>query len=189
MKKLFLLMFSLLPAVNMLAQNVEYLDTDGNQQTASSGSYTQFTGQTKLSDGWYVVDSDVKVDSRINISGTVHLILTDGHTLTANKGICLSDDNELNIYGQSKGSGTLNTTGEDYTAGIGGNNHGSAGKVVINGGCVNANAGYSAAGIGGGAQGYWSGVYGHGGTVIINGGKVNAFGSGYGERFRVRAAL
>ena len=180
MKKLFILILTLLSAVNMLAQNVQYLDADGKTQTASSGSYTKFTGQTELSDGWYVVDSDVTVDSRITITGTVHLILTDGHSLTANKGICVTDDNELNIYGQSKGSGTLNTTGEEYTAGIGGNKHDRAGKVVINGGCVNANAGYSAAGIGGGAQGHWKGEYGHGGTVIINGGKVNAFGSGYG---------
>jgi formylglycine-generating enzyme required for sulfatase activity len=180
MKKLFILMFSLLPAVNMLAQNVEYLDADGNPQTASSGSYTKFTGQTELSDGWYVVDSDVTVDSRINISGTVHLILTDTHMLTAKVGICLADGNELNIYGQSKGSGTLNTTGGENLAGIGGNEHGNAGKVVINGGCVYAYAGFSAAGIGGGAQGYWSGDYGHGGTVIINGGKVHAVGNGFG---------
>ena len=70
MKKLFILILTLLSAVNMLAQNVQYLDADGNIQTASPGSYTQFTGQTKLSDGWYVVDSDVTVDSRITITGT-----------------------------------------------------------------------------------------------------------------------
>ncbi len=180
MKKLFILILTLLSAVNMLAQNVQYLDADGKTQTASSGSYTKFTGQTELSDGWYVVDSDVTVDSRITITGTVHLILTDGHTLTANKGICLSENNELDIYGQSEGTGALEATGGEYESGIGGNNQGSAGKIVINGGKVTAKGMKSAAGIGGGCQGNSIGNYGNGGIVIINGGQVTAKAQDYG---------
>ena len=180
MKRILLLTVALIATLQVFAQDVQYLDADGNKQTASSGSYTKFTSQTTLNGGWYVLDSNVTLDSRIYITGTVHLILTDGHTLTAKKGICLIDNNELDIYGQGGGTGTLNATGGDNCAGIGGDNHQHAGTLIVNGGKVNATAGYSAAGIGGGAQGYWKGDYGHGGTVIINGGAVTASGSGYG---------
>ena len=179
MRRAILSMVSLLFAFEILAQNVKYIDADGNEKTLSSGTYTTITGQTELNDGWYVLDTNVTISQRITINGTVHLILTDGNTLTAYFGICLSDGNELNIYGQSNGTGTINATGGSFQAGIGGNNHGHAGKVVINGGCVNAIGGSDAAGIGGGCQGNWAGDYGHGGTVIINGGKVVANGNGY----------
>ncbi len=180
LKRILLLSVALVATLQVFAQDVQYMDADGNKKTASAGSYTRFTGQTTLDGGWYVVDSDVTLNTRINIAGTVHLILTDGHTLTAKNGICLNEHNELDIYGQGGGTGTLNATGQDYQAGIGGDNHQHAGTLIVNGGSVNATAGYSAAGIGGGAQGYWAGTYGHGGTVIINGGKVTATGSGYG---------
>ena len=62
----------------------------------------------------------------------------------------------MNIYGQAAGTGTLTATDGYNQACIGTNVHGDGGKLVINGGTVNAKAGYSAAGIGGCAQDYWA---------------------------------
>ena len=51
MKRILLLTVALIATLQVLAQNVQYMDADGNKQTASSGSYTKFTGQTTLNGG------------------------------------------------------------------------------------------------------------------------------------------
>ena len=151
---------------------------------------TAWTGTTE-NPGWYVVNTDVTIDSRVTVSGNVHLILADGCTLTVNGGIQVQDNdnnpattstNSLTIYGQAGGTGTLIaqnvTNGTEQNAAIGGNgatgpnNAGSGGTVTINGGTVTATSKYGA-GIGGGcALGPSTG--GSGGTVTINGGIVTA---------------
>ena len=161
--------------------DVAYIDADGKSQTLSSGKYETISSQIEFTNGWYVLSNSVELSGRITVSGTVHLILKDGCTLTVPMGIHLREGNSLTIYGQKNGTGKL-TAGpcDQYLAGIGGNNHQGAGTLIVNGGNVEATAGYSAAGIGGGAQGYWAGHYGHGGTVVINGGTVYAKGNQYG---------
>ena len=69
------------------------------------------------------------------------------------------------------GEGSLNATGGDFGAGIGGarNVDGNAGDITIVGGTVRATGGRSSAGIGGGDGG-------NGGTVAITGGDVTANG-------------
>ena len=158
----------------------KYLDEKGEEQTAvcdgvitseNIGSYGT------LNSGWYVVKDNVTADSRITVSGTVHLILADGYTLTASKGIGVSPGNSLTIYGQSAGTGTLTATGKEGTnygsAGIGGTGSANGGTITINGGTINATGGtsgyYGGAGIGGGG-GY------SGGDITINGGTVHATG-------------
>ena len=144
----------------------------------------------------YRADDDVTVDERITISGDVTLILDEGKTLTASKGIELSAGNKLTIEGE----GILYAYGEDYKAGIGarevgtlvinsnvaargGNNaaglggssnNTSGGTIIINGGEVVAQGGFCAAGIGGGLVGVC-------GTITINGGKVIAVGGDNGD--------
>ncbi len=144
----------------------------------------------------YRADDDVTVDERITISGDVTLILDEGKTLTASKGIELSAGNKLTIEGE----GILYAYGEDYQAGIGarevgtlvinsnvaargGNNaaglggssnNTSGGTIIINGGEVVAQGGFCAAGIGGGLVGVC-------GTITINGGKVIAVGGDNGD--------
>ena len=144
----------------------------------------------------YRADEDVTVGERITISGDVTLLLDEGKTLTATKGIELSAGNKLTI----EGKGVLYAYGEDYKAGIGakavgtlvinsnvaargGNNaagiggssnNTSGGTIIINGGEVVAQGGFCAAGIGGGLVGVC-------GTITINGGKVIAVGGDNGD--------
>ena len=157
------------PAVTK-AQDVTYVNANGAEETLADGSYTRLTDQTELNGGWWVVDGEVNYENRITINGTVHLVLLDGATLNAGKGIYVDMGNELHIYAQLGDYATLNAIGaSENEAGIGGNNHGSAGTIEVNGGHVIARGGEYAAGIGGGGNGYWSGQYGNGGTFIITG--------------------
>jgi len=149
----------------------------------------------------YKLTSDITIGSRINVSGTVKLILGDGHTLTASKGIELSAGNQLTIEGEADNSGhlicnaneeksgigayrvgtliinggTITATGGEKGAGIGGDVNSLGGSITINGGIVTAQGGRLAAGIGGGYN-RWSGNYGQCPTVTINGGQVTANG-------------
>ena len=63
---------------------------------------------------------EVDINSRVNVSGTVNLILADGCNLKINGGINVSGGNSLTIYGQDEGTGALTATGADSQAGIGG---------------------------------------------------------------------
>ncbi len=127
---------------------------------------------SKLSSGWYVVESDVSISGRVTVSGTVNLILADGCTLKMNKTLNVPADSELNIYGQLFDTGNLSVIIEDSQyAGIGGAN-GACGKITINGGTITAIGG-NGAGIGG-SEDY------SGGTITINGGTVTATGGNSG---------
>ena len=181
LRRILLMSVALMATLCTFAQDVTYLDANGKSQTLSSGRYETISSQKEFTNGWYVLDNSLELSGRVTVSGTAHLILKDGCTLTIPLGIQLKEDNSLTIYGQGKGTGKL-TTGpcNEYQAGIGGNNHERAGTLVVNGGNVEARGGYSAAGIGGGAQGHWAGNYGNGGTVVINGGTVYAKGNHYG---------
>ena len=62
--------------------------------------------------GWYVVDKDITITNQIVVEGDINLILTDGATLTASKGITFEGFlNKFTVYGQSAGTGKL-TSGE-----------------------------------------------------------------------------
>ena len=180
--------------------------TSGSNFTGSKNltfhvvDYIPVTASTTTMNGayglLYKVDDDVTVDERITISGDVTLVLGEGKTLTASKGVELSAGNKLTI----EGKGILQATGEDYKAGIGakavgtlvinsnvvatgGNNaagiggssnNTSGGTIIINSGEVLARGGFCAAGIGGG-------LVGPAGTITINGGKVIAMGGDNGD--------
>ena len=156
--------------VNLLAENgVSYLDENGDEQTADN--VTVVDGSTTAwSDGWYVVNRNVTIDSRVTVRGEVHLILADNASLTVDGGINVAEGKSFSVYAQSVGEkmGTLTATGENG-AGIGGGSWENAGTITINGGSVTATGGYNQAGIGGGDQGF-------GGTVTISGGNVTATG-------------
>lgn len=155
--------------VNALA-NVKYLDANGNEQTADNVTVVA-SNMTTWQSGWYVVNSDVTIRSRVTVSGEVHLILADGASLTVDGGINVAESDSFSVYAQSVGGnmGTLTAIGGGYAAGIGGGNNGPGGNIAIYGGSIAATGSYYAAGIGGGDNG-------SGGTVIIYGGTVNATG-------------
>ena len=116
---------------------------------------------------YYTLNSDVTMSWYVAVTGDVTLILADGYTLTAPKGIVVNEGNSLTIEGE--GSGTLVSIGVGGYAGIGGGINGNGGEITINGGTVNATGTNGGAGIGGGYEG-------NGGAITINGGTVNATG-------------
>ena len=154
--------------------------------------------------GWYIVPEEgVTIGNRITVTGTVNLILRDGATLTASKGITVNSGNTINIYAQIGGTGELNAGSDLNVASIGGGaRYQSSGTVNIHGGKITATGGSNASGIGGALDGgngevniyggnvtargknYAAGIGGYskksGGTVNIYGGTVNASGSQYG---------
>lgn len=127
--------------------------------------------------GWYVVNGEVNLPERVRVSGDVHLILTDGCTLNASKGITVAGANSLTVYAQSTDSatmGALNAKSDSYSAGIGGEypDAPDTGRITINGGKIYASS-FIDAGVG-------SAYGGIGGEIIINGGEVTAVSTLYG---------
>jgi uncharacterized repeat protein (TIGR02543 family) len=134
----------------------------------------------------YRTVEDTTIADRITIDGegSVTIILTEGTTLTAEKGINVTDDQEILI----KGTGKLVATGDPKSAGIGGGDGEDGGTVRIQGGDITANGGNEGgAGIGGGKGG-------KSGTTIIEkkegkaapdvktkGGKATSHGIGNGD--------
>ena len=152
-------------------------------ETRTANSCTAVTAETTTmgtagNETWYVVNSNVTVNSRIEVCGTVNLILADGFSLTASQGLHAPNGVTLNIFGQSSDTGQLSAAWADCDkAGIGGNNNEVGGTITIHGGHVSASTGGYAAGLGGG-------VNGNGGHITIYGGYVTAssgcFGAGIG---------
>lgn len=189
---------------------VTYFDENGEEKTVSDYRLLKDSDDTVLTleEGkWYVAESSVTVGKVIAVSGDVHMILRDAVTVTAEKGIAVSEKNALTVYSESLtgNMGALVTSGKSCAAGIGGyldlnsDEPVPGGTVVINGGNITARGGLGAAGIGGGfcsdggdviinngyvaaygnagGAGIGGGHYGANGTVTVNGGTVEAYGA------------
>jgi len=190
------------------SKSISFAVTDIKPMTAES---------TELTTGEYKVYGNITVNQRITISGDVVLNLGAGNTLTAKKGIELSEGNKLTINGPGSliiddcndnksgigavrvgtlviNGGYLNVKGHATAAGLGGDhNNTSGGSITINGGVVIAEGGVFSAGIGGGvSDSDQSGVCG---DIVINGGQVTAgssigfFGIGIGPGYRILGGL
>lgn len=122
-------------------------------------------------EAWYVVNEVAEIGERVEVSGAVNLVLCDGVTLTAEKGIHVTGGNSLTIYGQEAGDGRIYATAIEEQAAIGGNIDEPGGILTINGGTIDVKGGVDAAGIGGGF-----GSNGPGGYITINNGNVYAKG-------------
>ena len=162
------------------AVQVAYVNADGTEASDSPKVCLQAT--EAMSDdnplgGWYAVAKDTTLDTRVEITGDVNLILCDSCTLTASKGITVAEGNSLTIWAQSAGNsrgslfaGTTDgttVTCTDHDAAIGGANMASSGNITVNGGAVTASS-KQGAGIGGGQNGAC-------GEITINGGAVTAY--------------
>ncbi len=156
-------------------ENVKYIDASGTKQSCEQATKVE-ASVTAWSTGWYVVSSDVEIADRITVTGEVNLILADGCTLNATKGISVTSGNSLTIYGQSEGTGELRAEAYQVgeSAGIGGNtgNDAAHGDITINGGIIKATSYGGAAGIGSGSGSGTSDK--PNGTITINGGSVTA---------------
>ena len=169
------------------AASVKYLDEKGQEQTCDSATVvTENVTSWGGSDGreyWYVVNRDVAISGRIEVTGNVHLILADECSLTASQGINVAEGNSLTIYAQSvgEGMGALTANGASQSAGIGGGENQPGGTITINGGRIYAYGGSdnnngAGAGIGGGYSLYVP----ESGSITINGGYVTARGASAG---------
>ena len=172
--------------------NVSYIEKswdDVNQEVVSTPKthdcavVESTDAYTSWKDGeWYVVNSDVTIDTSLWVYGTPNLILADGFTLTVKNGFVLwGKSANINIYAQSEGNnaGTLISYSlkDEYnheSAAIGGFMDEKAGNIVIHGGNINATSSGSGAAIGGGPEGDGCNVTIFGGTVTANGGNSAA---------------
>ena len=175
------------------ADSEPYIDENGEEQTCADYIFIT-NGMTTLgSEGeetWYVVNGDVTINHGLEVKGDVHLILADDASLTSTG--AFYDDNYnngtdyLTIYGQNKGNGKLNLTGD------GGNScFVFSSSLTINGGKVDVEGqegcGFDIEGgsltINGGkvnAEGQNEGFNIHNGSLTINGGEVNVEAQNYG---------
>ena len=164
-------------------ENVSYIDPTKEQTEQTCDSATEVTESDTTwgddnNDGWYVVNGDVTISTRVTVTGDVHLILKDGFTLNATKGINVSEGNSLTIYAQSTGEsmGTLLANDLDWEfAAIGSEKEKNAGTITICGGNFTVTGGIGASA---GGAGIGSGTNGNGGTIAIHGGVVHASGNG-----------
>ena len=185
----------------LLNSSVKYRYCNGTGfhtgNTPASSTYKVDTGNRKWANNtWYVVTENVTFEKRIEITGTVNLVLCDGATLTAKQGISVNvSAGALNIYAQNGGTGALyagttdgtSTTMKDrpQNAAIGGDAYSSNGDIKIHGGNIYAISNIGAAGIGGGQSSA-------GGNVTIYGGNVTAgnpggYGSGIGGGYHAHS--
>ena len=154
---------------------ISYVDENGDAQSVTS--YTLITSSTTelssdVTGGWYVYQGEYSGTlPRMNVTnGDVNIIVADGASATT-QGITVEPGHTLHIYGQTNNSGTLNITGGEYCAGIGGARYSAAGTIVICGGTLNVTGGRHGAAIGSSER--------SGGTVRITGGVINAKGGQY----------
>ena len=157
---------------------VKYLDVNGTLTTLNENATAVTSTTTSWSNGWYMLYDDETIANRISVSGTVNLILCNGATLTASKGITVGSDATFNVYAQSTDEATMgalvaSAEGNSNNAAIGGMNNVQFGSIVINGGKITAiTNNVCGAAIGGG---YGS----NSGSITINGGIVSATAGDY----------
>ena len=192
------MIFCLMPPVRSFAlDKVSAVEYTANADNSVSKADVTFSAEKidgsfdNLSSGNYYVSGNVVISKRIEVSGDVNLILTDGCSLTAKKGIYLKEGNSLTIYGQTNSTGTLTAESCNYVqAAIGGNDKENAGTVQIHGGKIIAQ--YDAdllrvyapcgAAIGGGNEGNGGNVTVFGGTVDIQQCDTDTAGIGGGYK-------
>ena len=151
------------------------VELDGTAEAIKLSTETSDT----LGGEWYVVDTNITRDKPVRIDGKVNLILKNGVTLNAKKGIIVPAGSTLHIYGQKGESGSLVAKGDD-SAGIGGEDKKDTGKIYIHGGKIEATGDKHDAGIGSGAYSKISAITIYGGQITANGGKGGAgIGTGY----------
>lgn len=135
--------------------------------------------------GAKVTLSNVKINASgaaVSVSGNVELIIAGTNTNTLRSGpkhagVEKADDNgTLTI----SGFGTLNASGGESGAGIGGAWHKNASNIVIEGGTIEANGGNWGAGIGGGQSAAGQNITIRDGNVTaIPGGEAAGIGGGF----------
>ena len=176
---------------------VSYVDASGEAQEPIADYTTLTNNVTEWTNGWYVLKNNVTYGGKVEVKGNnVNLILCDGATLNANKGVLIYEGYSLTIWAQKNGTGTLIAKGNGDNshegAGIGSSwdsgTHkvggaivkNTAGELTVNGGIINATGAVNCAGIGGSNERSASIITINGGTVTAQGG-ANGAGIGGGS--------
>lgn len=125
-----ILQIGMMPANVFAASSVSYVERSWNgsqvvqtTKTANCTPISDIDEDEFESGGWYYVDTDTEYSSRerLEISGTVNIVLTDGKKLTCNDGINVPSGSTLNIYAGPAGTGELVAKGDtNFCAAIGG---------------------------------------------------------------------
>ena len=121
-------------------ETVSYMKADGTSDNHTATLLNGNSSITTLTPGWYAAKTNVTYNGQLQFSeGDVNLILCDGATLTVTSGTsnALQTTGNLTIYGQSAGSGILETTTTYQASGIRANN---SGHITINGGHITTNS-------------------------------------------------
>lgn len=170
---------------------IEKTETASNYKVVDENDTTWGNSDNNDEESWYVAQGNVTIDGQVTIKGDVHLILTDGCTLTVNGGIVVNDVNSLSIYATSEGEnmGQLIAGVEgqiaDGAAGIGQSSEADQdkiGAITIHGGNVTAQGGESGDSIDAGPGiGCLNPTSSAGRNLVIYGGKVFAQGGGATE--------
>ena len=137
---------------------VVFYNADGSTPLSVDDAYGLKDGTT------YRVTADATINRRIRVLGSVTLVLGEGTTLTATKGIELNADDNANLTIEGPGTLLINDCDQEKS-GIGAV---KVGTLTINGGTINVTGGVGAAGIGGDYKNT------AGGSITINGGVVTA---------------
>ena len=121
-----------------LIEKIPYIDKTG--KTVDCTNYTVLNNtMTTISAGWYVVKSNVTFSDNLytnvssGVDNTVNIILCDGATLTANNITPNTNNDRLCIYGQSRGTGTANISGNimgNYSISIYGGTINATGNIT-----------------------------------------------------------
>jgi len=97
---------------------IPYIDAGGEPQactnyTVIAGAAAGVTYGENGAEAWCAVTNAVTISGRLYFSGTAHLILCDGATLTVtnDNGEAISANRDLAIYGQTNGTGTIGANG------------------------------------------------------------------------------
>ena len=149
------MLVGLVPGMSLTAYaaGVQYKKADGT--TGNCTEYTEVTssGSVTWKPGWYVVNSNVTITGNITTSATtgdINLILCDGCELSLPNGYIgtgsssSTSGHNLNIYGQTNGTGKLTVTNSSSQNNVSGRKYVAAiwsyGDLTINGGIVNVAA-------------------------------------------------
>ena len=105
------------PQARSIGYNVLYVDPSGNVYNCPEATEVA-ADDREWTTGWYVAAGEIAIPNRVDVNGEVNLILADGCTLNAEKGIGVYNDNAITIWASVQQTGALNAIGGG--AGIGG---------------------------------------------------------------------
>ena len=148
----------MIPCVVTAAEvTAKYYDVDSMQMNSVQATVVT-SDVTTWTDGWYVVNANTTITSRVEVTGDVKLIVNEDKHLFVPKGIHVPSESSLTVHrAHWSADGYLVTayasgTVDDNNAAIGGNDGEYNGNITIYGTNMEVYGGVGGAGIGTGAN-------------------------------------